>query len=591
MNLDKNLAQLDNSQLIRRADDPDLSYLFKHSLTQETAYNSLLVKKRREVHRRVAETIEGLYVDRLDEYAALLARHYAEAGDDEKTLEYATRAGDAAARVYANAEAISNYSLALSAATRLETVGHSSLEHLYLQRGRAFELSGKYPEALANYDEMEMSAHDRRDRALELTGVIARATLLSLGSVARDLGKAQRLCDQALGLAREIGDRKGEAKILWTLLLLNTYGTHHPREAVEYGEKSLALARELNLREQMAFTLNDLAYGYMQVGNLKRSSEAQVEARALWREVDNKPMLADNLALSAIPQLLMGNLDRAVASCEEAYAISHSIGNAWGVATSRMVEGFVVDQLARPSRATELFQEALDAGESAGAAGPVICARCGLGEVYGSLGAIERAIEITKPGLAYAEAHFDTWLEWVRAVLARLYLKQGDIRAAEASLGAREPQAPSASLALYVPPGAVTVLIAHVELALAKRDYDNGIAWLDDYIVYLRELGARIYVPQMLFLKGKAFLDRGGSEHAKEVLTQARDEAESLNHRPSLWLILGALSQIEAKRGEADESRRLRERALALVNEIAGYVDTPSLRESFLHTPAVLAIS
>jgi predicted ATPase len=113
------LTELESAQLIRRADDPDLAYLFKHTLSQETAYASLLLRKRREVHRRVAQSIERLYADRLDDYAALLARHYAEVGDDAKTLEYATRAGDAAMRIYANAEAVTHYSLALEVAPRV----------------------------------------------------------------------------------------------------------------------------------------------------------------------------------------------------------------------------------------------------------------------------------------------------------------------------------------------------------------------------------------------------------------------------------------------------------------------------------------
>src|SRR5919202_2943793 len=112
MNLDTELAQLEDAQLVRRAAEEELAYLFKHALTQETAYESLLHKRRRELHLQVAQVIEQLYPKQLDEYAARLAQHYAEAGDDAKTLEYATRAGDIAARVYANAEAIAQYSLA-----------------------------------------------------------------------------------------------------------------------------------------------------------------------------------------------------------------------------------------------------------------------------------------------------------------------------------------------------------------------------------------------------------------------------------------------------------------------------------------------
>ncbi len=106
MEVDTRLAQLEDSQLIRRAVDPEPAYLFRHTLVQEITYASLLVKKRREIHRQVAEAIEQLLPEQLEQNAAMLAQHYAEAGEDAKTLTYATRAGDGAARVYANPEAL-----------------------------------------------------------------------------------------------------------------------------------------------------------------------------------------------------------------------------------------------------------------------------------------------------------------------------------------------------------------------------------------------------------------------------------------------------------------------------------------------------
>jgi tetratricopeptide (TPR) repeat protein len=113
------LDQLENTQLLRRLPDEELTYLFKHALTQEASYESLLLKRRREIHRRVAETIERLYADRLDEQADILAQHYAESGDDAKTLEFSLLAADHAARLFAYVEARWHYSHALDALARL----------------------------------------------------------------------------------------------------------------------------------------------------------------------------------------------------------------------------------------------------------------------------------------------------------------------------------------------------------------------------------------------------------------------------------------------------------------------------------------
>jgi predicted ATPase len=99
LTLGAQLDRLENAQLLRRADDSELAYSFKHTLTQKTAYQSLLQKRRREVHRIVAEAYESAYAESLAQFAPVLAKHYAESGDESKTLTYATLAGDEAAQV------------------------------------------------------------------------------------------------------------------------------------------------------------------------------------------------------------------------------------------------------------------------------------------------------------------------------------------------------------------------------------------------------------------------------------------------------------------------------------------------------------
>jgi len=105
--------------------EPELAYIFKHALTREAAYESLLVTKRREIHRLAAQVYERLYAGRLDEYASLLTYHYGHAGDDAKLVEYAVRAGDAASRSYALPEAVQFFGQAIAGLARLpDTADH-----------------------------------------------------------------------------------------------------------------------------------------------------------------------------------------------------------------------------------------------------------------------------------------------------------------------------------------------------------------------------------------------------------------------------------------------------------------------------------
>ena len=122
--LDKQLVSLERAELLREAGRvPELEYMFKHDLARDAAYNTILNRKRREFHRQVAEAIEKLFADRLEEHAHRLAQHYLLAGDNEKAVKYFTMAGEAAAAVHAISDSAMHYSNAINAARALGNDG------------------------------------------------------------------------------------------------------------------------------------------------------------------------------------------------------------------------------------------------------------------------------------------------------------------------------------------------------------------------------------------------------------------------------------------------------------------------------------
>ena len=88
---------------------PELEYIFKHALIQEVAYNSLLIKRRKEIHERIGKAIEELYPERLEEFYEMLAHHYSKAENAEKAYYYLKLAGDKATKNYAKWEALAFY--------------------------------------------------------------------------------------------------------------------------------------------------------------------------------------------------------------------------------------------------------------------------------------------------------------------------------------------------------------------------------------------------------------------------------------------------------------------------------------------------
>ncbi len=85
---------------------PDVEYTFKHALTQEVAYNSMLIERRRVLHERAAQAVEELFPERLDDHLAELAHHYNRSGNATKAAHYMARAGLRAAQQSAYSEAI-----------------------------------------------------------------------------------------------------------------------------------------------------------------------------------------------------------------------------------------------------------------------------------------------------------------------------------------------------------------------------------------------------------------------------------------------------------------------------------------------------
>ena len=121
------LGTLESAGLIRLAQlMPDLEYLFRHALVQDAAYASLLPQDQERLHLAVGQAVETLYEERLDEFAAMLARHFQQARQNERALRYYARAAETALASYANQEAELHYRSAEGAQSK----GHQELDSI-----------------------------------------------------------------------------------------------------------------------------------------------------------------------------------------------------------------------------------------------------------------------------------------------------------------------------------------------------------------------------------------------------------------------------------------------------------------------------
>ncbi|GIK36509.1 MAG: hypothetical protein BroJett011_03420 [Chloroflexota bacterium] len=568
------LEELIAKRLLLDTNQADQPYLIAHDRIRDVVYAETSAARKQVLHRRAVTTLQGTD-------PARLAYHALAAGMNEEAFHYSLAAGDRALHLFAASEAMAHYETArkLMVAGPPPQFEIAACQHLYTSLGRALELNAQFEQAWAVYGEMEAIARQRNVPSMRLAALMVQATLRSMPSQSFNPSEGEVLAEQALILARELGDPVAEVKILWNLL--NLYRpSSKVAQAIACGEQALALARKLNLREQMAFILNDLALPYWFSGRLDQAKESLREAGDLWRELNNLPMLTDSLAGLAGLAVDTGDYDLALTYSEEAFQISQAIANLWGQSYSKLSVGYIYWDRGQPDQAIAVMQECLRLGDLANYLTPQVGVRADLGAIYGSLGAIERGLETARQALTIAETHMPNFRPYVLSKLAQLYLRQDNLGEVEAVVeqGKKDPN--RESLPYYFQP----VILTEAELALKQGRYEYGLALADDLLATLNQFGLRIFIPEALYLRGQTLGAMGQTEAAREALLQARAEAEAIGSRRMLWQILFALSQLEMNPAEATQWH---EQAQEIVASIAANVSDPDLRTSFLRLPQV----
>ena len=223
-------------------------FIFKHALTHEVSYQSLLLTRRKDLHRRAAHAIEELWQENLDEQAAILGQHFAKAELAEKALEYLSRAGDRAAGSYANEEAIAFYRQALDqvrlAREKDEATSLAvSAPELHERAGDLLHLIGCEEQARASY----VSALAEVEKLAEAERATVRRSKARLHRKIGKTHESQRGHEEALRqydrAKATLGEERGFVSEDWA----EQIETHLERIWVPYfGNTVEEMAREVN---------------------------------------------------------------------------------------------------------------------------------------------------------------------------------------------------------------------------------------------------------------------------------------------------------------------------------------------------------
>ena len=194
------------------------SYTFKHALTQEVAYNSVLLERRKILHERIGNAIETLHAARLDDHLAELAHHYGRSANLRKAVHYLGRAGNQALERAAFAEAQALLSRGLELLKELPDDTQRVREEIDLQAALGFSLFHTTGPAAPEREVVLVQARELCERLGDEARLIrALMALANLRMNRLELQSARELAGQAIALTARVDHPGLVAEAHWPL--------------------------------------------------------------------------------------------------------------------------------------------------------------------------------------------------------------------------------------------------------------------------------------------------------------------------------------------------------------------------------------
>ncbi len=561
-------------------------FAFRHALTRQAVYASLLARERKTLHRDIAQAIERIHADRLDVWYGDLALHFTEAGDWEKALDYARQAGEQALKLQSPRAAVEHFDRALAAANHLPTASASSVYHA---RGRANETLGDFSAALDDYQ-------------------------------------------LALALARAVGNRDDEWQLHIDLGILWS-GRDYARAGDHY-QAALILARGTADPRRPAESLNRLGNWLSNVGRTEEAIAAHQEALAFFLGAYDRPGMAETLGLVGLAHTLHGDSISARDGYDRAIDLFRVLGDDRALSVNlahRAVDrGPNLNETGYASLSTreDVERDALEARRLARQidwpAGQAF-AEWGLGSALAAFGDFDTALAHAKEARRIAETigHQQWWIgaHWTLSQIFLCLLDAGEaIDAAETVL----PAARDLGSAWWIGNIASYLSLAHLlagspdraEAILAnlwsperepRNSPERRLAWVWGQLALHRgdpnlaiDLADRLIasapgprqdqpIPALFLLKGEALLTLDRPDAALPILEDARRGANQRHELIRLWPAHGALARAYRQLDRRTDATRETEAARLIIDVLAGTIGDDVQRERFRKTATTAA--
>lgn len=574
--LDASLLELQGRDLVReKSTFPQRVYSFKHVLTQEAAYQSTLLSKRRELHGRAAESLAARQGP---EQAGDIARHFLEARQPARAMPYLVEAGDRAARAYATAEAIGFYREAIELRAAVE--GTELVGRAYEGLGGAQVFANQIPEALETYRAMLALAERLGDVAMQISALnkLAGVTALRMGQ----FNEAEPLLARAERLGREHDDPSGMAEGAIIRCQMCTAMADFDAVVAHMGEV-VAIGERMGSKQHRAMGLEHVASSLMFLTRFDEAWPKAQETLQLAREIGDREHEAWVLC-TTIPICLLrqGQFDAARSALSEGLEVAiriHSLN-------AQIYGNYLLGELARwqgdYEQAVLCGQRSLEAALPVEPFMPFMTVA-----PLGSLGSAwleisehfsQQAGELHLHALRLLESPTGVGgggSAWADVGFCALAL--GDLDIAEASFQ-KGLNVPTMFMRLERP----RHLAGMGLVALRRGRPDEALRLVQESRAYAEERGMQHLHPFIALNTAHVHAGRGEWSLAIAQFQSAEALARELGMLPIAWQAEAGAAQALAAVGRVGEADAKRQDAQAIIDEIAGRFRDPTLRDRFL---------
>jgi tetratricopeptide (TPR) repeat protein len=518
---------------------PEPAYIFKHAVIQDVAYNSLLLQRRKELHRSVGEAIEELYRDRLPEHYAELAYHFIRGEDWSKAMEYSSLAGDQSAHSFANSEAIDHYAHAIEAASKIPLTPAGAVGDLRAKRGALLSTIGRHQEALDEFA-------------------------------------------QALDGAASAGDHKRECRFLLGLGSAQ-FNAHQIQAMLNTCQLSGALAAELGEVAIQASSTIARAQGRSVSEGTAPEIIAQAEEAARLAETLNEPrLLAQTQAILGTLLQWHGEFERGASHLRKGLELAQAAHAGFFYGQACFSLGHLSLSRGEYERALGWYQQL---GDYALSSGDVFwlgrVPNC-LGSVSLELYALDRALELEIEGDEAART-YSAWPEPRAHALLKaglVHFERTDYSRAQ-EFFMRAWQLLDADLSgrwrWHIP-----LLHARGALALARGEHDEAWRFATESLELARKTYARKHEPRALRLQGEILAATDRAPEAVPLIQASVAAAQKLQTRRDIWMGTLALGKNLIRLGKEKEAEAAFNTSAETIESIAAALKTDSLIQSFL---------